>query len=286
MNKLKYSAVGLIAMTLSSAVIADQDVRIISAGSTSTEIIYALGIEERLVGVDLSSRHYIDEDSDIPILGYQGQLSPEGLLSLAPDMIIGSDEMGPESTINALRNAGVAIETVSTGNHAADLVQRIDEIATITGLSSKTETLKKAVNQRFEALEQHKPETAPRVLFVMMSENRPMTVAGDQTPVNTVIKLAGGINPVEASFNSYKPMSIEAILEIQPEYIMLAERTWEAMGGIDGILEKNPLLAATPAGINQNFIPVRSAAIISGFGLQSLELTETLQAHLSSEPNL
>ncbi len=277
--------------------------RVISVGSTATEIIYALDQQDAIVAVDLSSRHQI-KSSDIPQVGYHRQLSAEGLLSLAPTMIVGSEEMGPAATINTLQNAGVDIRTVSTGNNPEDLVSRIEEVADLFSVSHSdskehgltlneaaqnrnesvtldviqaSKNLQASVTQRFESLEQQQPTDKPTVIFVMLAEGRPMTVAGAQTPVDTIIELAGGINPTQQQFDSYKPMSIEAIIDLQPDHILVAERSWEAMGELEGILSKIPLLAATPAGSQENIIPVRSAAIINGFGLQSLDLAESLQ---------
>ncbi|GAM68571.1 periplasmic hemin-binding protein [Vibrio sp. JCM 19236] len=71
-------------------------------------------------------------------------------------------------------------------------------------------------------------------------------------------------------------MSFEAIVNIQPEYILVAQRSWDALGGREGIIEKFPLLAATPAATNDKIIPVPSSAIIGGFGIESVELSQSL----------
>nr|WP_086939131.1 ABC transporter substrate-binding protein [Thaumasiovibrio occultus] len=253
----------------------NKEPRIISAGSTVTELVYALGAEDTLVAVDLTSRHFV-EGTDIPQVGYHRQLSAEGLMALAPDMLIGSSEMGPETTISTLTNAGVDIEIVTTGIDRADLNTRIDQVAKLTGSEANAPALKDKVNARLDVLENQTLDNAPSVIFVMMAEGRPMTVAGKNTPVEAVIELAGAVNPTAEQFESYKPMSLEAILELQPDYILVSERNWDSMGGFDGILEKMPLLAATPAGQNHNLIKIPGTAIIGGFGLQSLELAETL----------
>ncbi|MGL6258897.1 heme/hemin ABC transporter substrate-binding protein [Vibrio sp. WXL210] len=267
--------------THSTAIAQSHTPRIISAGSTVTELIYALGAEESLVAVDSTSRTFV-RGSDIPQVGYHRQLSTEGLLSLAPDMIIGSSEMGPETTIASLSNAGVQVETISTGIDREDLNQRVEHIARLTGKEQKAAVLKRQINVRLDTLEANPLTHSPKVVFVMLSEGRPITVAGSETPVDAVIELAGATNPASAQFESYKPMSIEAVLDLQPDYILIAERTLEAMGSIDDIMAKMPLLAATPAGMNGQIIPIPSRAIIGGFGLESLALAETLHAQFES----
>ncbi|WP_394239746.1 heme/hemin ABC transporter substrate-binding protein [Vibrio astriarenae] len=273
--KKTFLAMAAALLTLSINSYASETPRIISAGSTVTELIYALGAENTLVAVDSTSKHFV-EGSNIPQVGYHRQLSTEGLLALAPNMIIGSPEMGPETTINSLSSAGVQIEKVSTGIDRAALNQRVDQVAALTGTEAKAAELKQQINARLDKLETHPLEQAPKVIFVMLSEGRPITVAGKGTPVDAVIELAGAENPASTQFDSYKPMSIESVLELQPDYILISDRTLGIMGGIDTVMAKMPLLAATPAGINQQIIPIPGRAIIGGFGLESLELSEDL----------
>ncbi|CAM4342232.1 heme/hemin ABC transporter substrate-binding protein [Vibrio agarivorans] len=278
----KKTLIAAIATLLVSLPSMAKDVRIISAGSTVTELIYALGAQDKLVAVDSTSQSFVAE-TDIPQVGYHRQLSTEGLLALAPSIIIGSPEMGPETTITSLKNAGVDVETVSTGIDRASINNRIDQVAMLTDTQNKAQALKADINQRLDSLEGQTLQAPPKVIFVMLSEGRPITVAGQNTPVDAVIKVAGANNPASPQFESYKPMSVEAVLELQPDYILIAERTLGTMGSIDEIIAKMPLLAATPAGANNNIIPIPGRAIIGGFGLESLTLAETLHERFESE---
>ncbi|MDR9831508.1 ABC transporter substrate-binding protein [Vibrio sp. FNV 38] len=268
------------ALALATSAYAD-DPRIISAGSTVTELIYALGAENTLVAVDSTSKSLV-EGNDIPQVGYHRQLSTEGLLALAPDIIIGSPEMGPDTTISSLESAGVQIERVTTGIDREDLNQRVDHVAQLTGRESKAIALKQDINLRLDRLEAQPLSISPKVIFVMLSEGRPITVAGSGTPVDAVIELAGGTNPASTQFNSYKPMSIESVLDLEPDYILISERTLGIMGDINEIIVKMPLLAATPAGLNNQILPIPGSAIIGGFGLESLSLSESLHEQFKS----
>ncbi|MDF2185139.1 heme/hemin ABC transporter substrate-binding protein [Grimontia hollisae] len=257
--------------------------RIISAGSTVTELLFALGADKDVVAVDLTSRHYLD-GRDIPVLGYHRQLSAEGLLALSPTHLIGSPEMGPESTLNLLKSAKVDVQKLPTGTSIEDFNQRVDLVASITGTMDKGAEIKSNVAEKISHLTASAPERKPTVLFMMLSDGRPLTVAGNETTVNTVIELAGGINPAAKQTSSYKPLSTESIVEMQPEYILVSERTLSQVGGIEGMVKQQPLLAATPAFKNNNVIPISGYAILGGFGLASLELaTELNQRFVASE---
>ncbi|WP_394209689.1 hemin ABC transporter substrate-binding protein [Enterovibrio calviensis] len=261
---------------------ADKETRIISAGSTVTELLFALGADNNVVAVDLTSRHYLDQ-RDIPVLGYHRQLAAEGLLALSPTHLLGSPDMGPDSTLQLLKQAGVTVEALPTGNSIDAFHDRVDTIAQITDTQQQGELIKKQVEERIGALNAQQPVNPPSVLFMMLSDGRPVTVAGDQTTVNTVIQLAGGNNPAAKESTSYKPLSAEAIVTMQPDYILVSDRTLEQVGGMDGMLKQQPLLAATPAFQNNKVIPIRGHSILGGFGLASLELATSLNTRFNND---
>ncbi|NGN96437.1 ABC transporter substrate-binding protein [Grimontia sp. S25] len=278
-KNFKLGAAALLFTGLFASSALAQDARIISAGSTVTELLFALGAEKEVVAVDLTSRHYLD-GREIPVLGYHRQLSAEGLLALSPTHLVGSPEMGPESTLNLLKSAKVDVQKLPTGTSIEDFNQRVDSVASITGTEDKGAEIKADVADKIGKLNASAPEKRPSVMFMMMSDGRPLTVAGDETTVNTVIELAGGMNPAAKETSSYKPLSTESIVEMQPEYILVSERTLSQVGGIEGMVKQQPLLSATPAFKNDNIIPISGYAILGGFGLASLDLATDLNKRI------
>jgi len=249
--------------------------RIISAGSSITELLIALGAKDQLVAIDVTSRHY-NSDGALPQVGYHRQLSAEGLMALSPTHLIGSHEMGPENTLTLLKSGGIKVETVPSGDTEQDLFSRIDKIAQITGTEEKATSLKKSIDDQLTAIKSRQIEHSPKVLFAMLTKGRPATIAGDKTTIDVIINLAGGQNPAKEQMSSYKPLSPEAIVQMQPDYLLVSSRAWEALGGQQGILKEFPLLAATPVAAENRIIPINGSAIIGGFGLESLQLTEEL----------
>lgn len=249
--------------------------RIISAGSSITELLVALGAKDQLVAVDVTSKKY-NVDGQLPQVGYHRQLSAEGLMALAPTHLIGSHEMGPESTLTLLKNGGINVVTVPSGDTEQDLFARIDKIAQITGTEAKAKALKSTIHQKLTTMQSRHIEQAPKVMFAMLTKGRPATIAGDETTIDTIISLAGGNNPAKTEMRSYKPVSQEAIVEMQPDYLLVTKRAWNALGGKEGILKEFPLLAATPAASQNRIVAVNGSAIIGGLGLESLELVDEL----------
>ncbi|MBY7799785.1 ABC transporter substrate-binding protein [Vibrio fluvialis] len=254
--------------------------RIISAGSSVTELILALGAEQQLVGIDVTS--VAPPSLALPKVGYHRQLSAEGLLALEPTQLLGSNEMGPDTTLNQLKSAGVDVEVINSDSTPQGLLQRIDQIASLTHSEAAAGPLKQQVNDALKALQAHQPDASVRkkVLFLLIHEGRAANVAGSDTVPDAMITLAGGVNPAAAQLTSYKPLSMEAMVEMQPDVILVSGRSYDKMGGADAILAAMPMLTATPAGQSKQIITVDGHALVGGLGLKSLAEAQRLQALL------
>lgn len=254
--------------------------RIISAGSSVTELILALGAQQQLVGIDVTS--VAPPALALPKVGYHRQLSAEGLLALEPTQVLGSNEMGPDTTLNQLKSAGVAVKVINSDSTPQGLLQRIDQIARLTHTEDAAVPLKQQVDDALQTLQAHQPEMAARkkVLFLLIHEGRAANVAGRDTVPDAMITLAGGVNPAALTLNAYKPLSMEAMVQMQPDVILVSGRSYDKMGGADAILKAMPMLAATPAGQSKRIVTVDGHALVGGLGLKSLEEAQRLQALL------
>ncbi|MBW3695531.1 hemin ABC transporter substrate-binding protein [Vibrio sp. T187] len=266
--------------TTSSVAIAQSETspRIISAGAAVTELVFALGAENQLVAVDVTS--HIPESLGLPKIGYHRRLSAEGLLALQPTTLIGSDEIGPDTTIQQLESTGVEVEIVNTESNVEGLLNRIDQIAKITHTETQAVAVKAQVQQQVSALESNQvsENSAKKMLFLLIHEGRPANVAGQDTTPNAIIELAGGVNPAAEKLTSYKPLSMESLVEMQPDVILVSGRSYKKLGGADEILAALPMLAATPAGINKQIITLDGSALVGGLGLNSLAEAKRLNA--------
>ncbi|MGF1684793.1 heme/hemin ABC transporter substrate-binding protein [Photobacterium minamisatsumaniensis] len=250
--------------------------RIISAGAAITEIINAMDAQEQLVAVDVTSKSMVDDD--MPVLGYHRQLSAESLIALTPTRLLGSNEMGPQTTLDLLKQAGVKVDVLNSGETVEDLMVRIDQVGELTNTSSKAKALKNEVKGKVTAINANlaTQDNKKKVLFLMIHEGRPANVAGRNTTADTVIRLAGAINPAADAVESYKPISLESMVEMQPDIILLSSRTMSKIGSADELLKQMPLLVATPAGQNKALAMIDGTALIGGLGLKSLSEAERL----------
>ncbi|WP_305459304.1 heme/hemin ABC transporter substrate-binding protein [Photobacterium leiognathi] len=244
--------------------------KIISAGASITQIINALNAQDQLVAVDLTSKALVDKS--VPKVGYHRQLSAENLMSLSPTNVIGSDEMGPQSTLDLLKQSGVNVDVVNSGETVKDLLQRIDQIASLTHHQQRAEVLKEKLSKQLNEINKATAniKTAKKVLFLMIHDGRPINVAGSNTTADSIISLAGAVNPAAESVSNYKPISAEAIVTMQPDIILLSTRTASKIKSMKDLVKQMPLIAATPAATNNALLTINGTALIGGLGLESV----------------
>lgn len=267
----KFTSALLAFMLISNSSIAQAQERIISAGSAVTELIYALNAQDSLIAVDVTSK--MPQTEQLPKIGYHRQLSTEGLLALQPTQIIGSDEMGPQTTLDLLTQSDIKVNVVNTKPTIKGLLERIDEIALLTHHQENSQQIKDKVNKKVAQLKSNIPVKTKqkKVLYLLLHEGRAPYVAGSDTTMDEMIRLAGAINPAQPLISSFKPLSIEAMISMQPDVILVSNRSLVKLEGIDNIIKSIPTLASTPAGINKQIIGVNGSALVGGLGLATLD---------------
>ena len=103
--------------------------RIVTVGGALTEIVYALGLEDRLVGIDTTSLYPLQALQQKPNVGYMRQLSAEGVLGLNPELILATEGSGPKETLAVLGEAKVPIVTVPESFSEDGILERIRIVA-------------------------------------------------------------------------------------------------------------------------------------------------------------
>lgn len=241
--------------------------RIVSVGPATTELILALGGESSLVATDVSS----PEPKSLPRVGYHRALAAEGILSLAPTRVVGSDEMGPNATLDQLRRAGVKVEVMATAPTLANLNERIDTLAGVLGDEAAGTRLKAEIAAQSDQLAKQASQNKPlRVAFLLLHKGQPTSIAGGNTTASALITLAGGTNPV-AQLHDYKPVSTESLIELQPDLVLVSGRDWQQYQDVDSVLAQVPALTATPAGKNRAIHAIDGHALQGGLSLRSLQ---------------
>ncbi|MGI3131781.1 heme/hemin ABC transporter substrate-binding protein [Halopseudomonas pachastrellae] len=242
---------------------AAEPLRVVTAGASVTAIVQELGLGEQLVGIDSTSVPLM-ADRGLPNVGYQRALSAEGVLSLKPDVLLGTEEMGPPPVLAQLRDAGVDVVVLSASPDLDTLYANIEAVgARFAHVEQAT-----ALNQRIQADIAALPamsEPAPPALFVLTHSANGMMVAGAGTVGDSLIRLGGMSNPAAESFSQYRVLSAEALLSLAPQWILTTSKGLEMVGGTDGLLSQQPALAATPAGQAQQVVDIEDSLLVGGF---------------------
>ncbi len=262
---LAFSLLGCALSLSSPSVMAGE--RIVSIGPATTELILALGGEQSLVATDVSS----PEPRGVPKIGYHRALAAEGILSLSPTLVVGSDEMGPNSTLDQLRRANVKVEVMATAPTLANLNERIDTLAHLLGDQAAGSKLKEEIAAQSDTLAAQAKQNKPlKVAFLLLHKGQPTSIAGGNTTASALVTLAGGVNPV-AGLHDYKPVSTESLIELQPDLVLVSGRDWQQYQDPDAVLSQVPALSATPAGKNKAIHAIDGHALQGGLSLHSLQ---------------
>ncbi|NBB84477.1 MAG: ABC transporter substrate-binding protein [Alphaproteobacteria bacterium] len=253
--------------------------RILSIGGAVTEIVVALGAGAQLVGRDTTSTHP-PEVTELPDVGYMRQLSPEGMLSVDPTLILAAVGAGPPETIDVLEATDIRLVTVPDGHGAAALADKIRVVGAALGHADAAAALAERTKERLREVAQaaraQAGDVPPRVMFVLSAQGGRIMASGRDTAADAVIDLAGGRNAVTA-FAGYKPLSDEAILAAAPEAIVTMDRGDAAVAKAD--LMAQPAIAATPAGRAGRVIAMDGLRLL-GFGPRTPEAVADLAAAL------
>lgn len=238
--------------------------RIVTVGGTVTEIVFALGAGEQVIGVDTSST-YPPEATALPKVGYQRQLAAEGVLALEPSLILTSSEAGPPEAIEQLQNAGVPVLVVPLEYSVDGAKQAIQMLAQALDRVEQGEELIAQLDRDLaEAAEVAATlDPAPRVLFLYARGANTVNAAGTGTSADEIIRLAGGQNAI-SEFEGFRPLTAEAAAAAAPDVLLLFETGLESLGGIEGLLQV-PGIAQTPAGANGRVIAM-DGLYLTGFG--------------------
>ncbi len=260
---------------------AEDSSRVVSVGGSITEIIYALGAGNRLIAVDSTSLHP-PEAREHPDVGYMRRLSAEPILAMKPTLLLAVEDAGPATVLDQLRAAGTKLVIVPDDPTPEGVLRKVSVIAEALGLEEEGQRVSDRLRQDLvrlgEAVED--VERTPSVLFLLSIGRGAPLAAGQDTSAASIIALAGGRNAIDA-FEGYKPLSPEAMVGAEPDFLLVTDRTLDLLGGTQELLSR-PEIAATPAGREARLITMNGLLLL-GFGPRTPEAIRNLAAGLHPE---
>ena len=274
MKNIPYILLLIILTKVASASVVNK--RIITLSGALTETVSALGLGSEIVAVDVTSTYpaFINK---LPKVSKDRAISAEGIISFSPTLVLAPENMISKAVSYQLKSAGINVVVIKQEYSHAGTLNFIRQVAHATGAVSKGEELVRQTNLNIiKSLERvRKNPRSPKVLFLYARGTGVMMVAGKETSMDAIIKLAGGKNAVQG-FSKYKPYTTEALINANPDVILMFDFGYTSLGGTESIL-KMPGVSLTNAGKNKRIIEMDSG-LLSNFSVRLPEAIVQLNA--------
>jgi iron complex transport system substrate-binding protein len=195
----------------------DHPQRLISLAPSVTEIVYALGRGDRLVG-DTEYCDYPPEAKRKPHVGAVLNPSLEQIVALKPDLVLGIAEANRRETAEQLDRLGIPLYGL-TAHTMDDMLRSVDDLGDLLGREAEAGALIERLQNRIQAVaERVKGRPRPKVLFVVWYQ--PLVTAGPHTFISDVIRRAGGQSVTDDVREEWPRLSLEEALHRDPDIIL------------------------------------------------------------------
>jgi iron complex transport system substrate-binding protein len=250
---------------------------------TLSRTVFELGLGDRLVGRDISTE--FDEAKDLPLVTQNGHdLNAEAILGLDPTVIITDTSLGPWDVVLQMRDAGIPVVVVESDRGLDNVADLIHQVADPLGVPDAGDALAKRTQQRIDDVTAQIAKVAPvdagdklRTVFLYVrGQSGIYYMFGEGSGADSLIDAIGGYDVAdEIGWNGMKPLTDEGLVAAQPDLVLMMTGGLESAGGVDGMLERLPALAQTPAGQHRRFVAMDDSQIL-GFGPITANVLEAL----------
>jgi len=240
--------------------------RIVSMAPSLTEILYYLGLEDRIVGVTQFS-YYPPEAAQKPNVGSYINLNAERIVSLNPDLAIGTKDGNKPTTVRLLEQAGISVYIVNPRN-IEDVISTIYAIGELCGVGKRAKELSTRLGTRVNRI-CARTMSLKRPLVFLQINIKPIMTVNKNTFHHDVIRLAGGDNMARDEPITYPRISIEEVIRRGPDVIIIssmerggsferAREDWVKWSSIPAVKERRIHL------INSDLLDRPSPRIVKG----------------------
>jgi len=218
--------------------------RVISLSPTITELLFAAGGGERIVGA-INYSDYPEAAQRIPKIGNDQQIDMERVIAMKPDLVVAWLYSGSERQIAQLKKLGIPVFQ-SEQRKLEDIPYSILRFGQLLGTETIAQVSAAALSKKLVQLSTQYKNRSPVRLFYQIGE-RPLYTLNGQHIVSDAIRLCGGVN-VFAKLNVIAPLvSMEAVILQNPEVIIVSGKEeglkqWQAYPSVDAV-RRNQLIA-------------------------------------------
>lgn len=193
--------------------------RIVSLAPSNTEVLYALGLGARVVGVTQYC-NFPPEAKEKPTVGGFAKIDLEKVVGLNPDLVLATN-LHAKSVAPELEKRGIVVAIVEPKN-VDDVLAKITFIGKLTGASESAAKLTAQLKARIDAVmtKVATAKTKPRVFYEI---DKSLYTPGPGSYIDDLLTKAGGVNIAADAKSSYAQLSPEAIIAKDPEVILLGD---------------------------------------------------------------
>ncbi len=209
-------------------IVSEKPMRIVSLAPSHTEILFALGLEDRIVGrTDYCD--YPAEASKITSVGGYSQPSVETIMAVQPDLVFASFG-NPDELLNQLRELGIPVLGYDPQT-LEDTMNLIWEMSKVTGTEEKATELIANMRERINVVKTMVKD-ADRPLVFWEVWHDPLYTAGSGTFIDDLITIAGGVNLAADTQSPWPVYNLEVLLMRNPDVYIATQDQWSSPGNI------------------------------------------------------
>lgn len=238
--------------------------RIISLNGDITEILFAVGAGDRVVGVDVTTTFPPEALQLGPPIGFGQRLAAEPVLALSPTLVIGDQQIGPPEVIDQIRAAGIPVAIIALESELSGIRTKIETVARLVGEEAAGAALADTVDAEIAAAQALAATAAdmPGVAFVYARGPEALLLFGPGSVTSALIEGANAVDTVRGP--PVGPLTPEALAAANPDFLVTSQAAIDSLGGPDAFAEL-PGVAQTTAGAAGNLL-IYDDALFLGFG--------------------
>lgn len=249
---------------------------------TTARSVFELGLGGNVVGRDTSSG--FAEAADLPLVTANGHdLNGEAILELAPSVIITDTSLGPWDVMLQMRDAGIPVVVVDSHRSletAGDLIQQVADALGVPDLgaelAARTTASIEDMTAQIAAIAPADGERLRMVFLYVRGQSGIYYMFGSGSGTDSLITALGGIDvATEIGWEGMQPVNDEGLVAADPDLVLMMSGGLESVDGVDGLLERVPALALTPAGEHRRVVDMADTEILS-FGSNAADVLEAL----------
>jgi iron complex transport system substrate-binding protein len=260
---------------------------------TLSQTVFELGLGDHVVGRDISSQ--FSAIADRPLVTSNGhELNAEAILALDPTVVLTDTSLGPWDVVLQLRDAGIPVVVTDSHRGLDNLATLTSQVADALGVPREGRELGARITAEADAMEEAIAEVAPRdvtgrlrtVFLYVRGSSGVYYMFGQDSGADSLIEAVGAYDvSKEIGWKGMRPLTDEGLVAAQPDVVLMMSKGLESVGGVDGLLERFPALAQTPAGEHERIVAMNDDQILS-YGPRTADVLNALAVALYAPESL